>query len=213
MKPWTAGATIVLRWVKSTGIIWGGYPVAVVNDSDDLLALYFPVGTVYRSLPPPPREGEAARAVAACMTSLPAKLDYQDHTWERNHILRLMFPARSYSIWLAWEERSWEFAWYYVNLEAPYIRTPLGVDTQDHVLDIVVRLDRTWYYKDDDQLQSWVDAGLVATEASKAVRAEARHVASTIDRWGSHHSPTAGSPGVRTRPGRSRRFQTGGKNT
>ena len=185
MRRWSTGDTIVLRWVLPSGTIWGGFPLIVVGDSDELLVLYLRAGTVYRTLPPPPREGKAVWAAADGATSDFSRPHYQSHTWERNHVLRLMFPGQSYSIWFAWRERSWELGWYYVNLEAPYTRTPVGVDTQDHVLDIVVRPDRTWHFKDDDQLQSWVDAGRIVADAATAVRAEARRVASIIDDWSS----------------------------
>ena len=158
--------------------------MTVVEDSDDLLTLYFPAGTVHRSLPPPPREGKAARAAAADALSRPRKHDYPSHTWDRNHVLRLMFPKRPYSIWFTWEEHSWESKWYYVNFEAPFVRTPLGVDTQDRVLDIVVRPDHSCYLKDDDQLQSWADAGMVLTPSAEELREEARRVTRVIDDWG-----------------------------
>ena len=42
MKRRKRGEAVVLRWVDYTGGFWGSFPMTVVEDSDDLLTLYFP---------------------------------------------------------------------------------------------------------------------------------------------------------------------------
>lgn len=38
----------------------------------------------------------------------------------------------------------------YVNIEEPWQRTPIGFDSRDHLLDIVVTVDlSTWHWKDE----------------------------------------------------------------
>ncbi|MFG3704156.1 DUF402 domain-containing protein [Micromonospora sp. NPDC047670] len=48
-----------------------------------------------------------------------------------------------------WFFRAGVFTGWYVNLEEPCARRPDGVDTTDHVLDIVVTPQRQW--KDTDE--------------------------------------------------------------
>jgi hypothetical protein len=48
--------------------------------------------------------------------------------------------------------RQGEFAGWYVNLETPARRHADGVDTTDLVLDVVVAPDRTWVWKDEDEM-------------------------------------------------------------
>ena len=40
------------------------------------------------------------------------------------------------------------------------MRTDIGVDTTDHSLDLVIKPDFTWQWKDDDIAQQWVDLGV-----------------------------------------------------
>jgi predicted RNA-binding protein associated with RNAse of E/G family len=74
--------------------------------------------------------------------------------------------------------RYWDFAFdraegWYVNLEAPWRRTRIGIDTQDFVLDITVAADlSSWSWKDEDELAWSVDAGLYSAEDAAAIRAE-----------------------------------------
>ena len=49
---------------------------------------------------------------------------------------------------------------WYINLASPWSRFPLGVDTEDHVLDVVVADDRSsWRWKDADELVWMVERG------------------------------------------------------
>ena len=53
-----------------------------------------------------------------------------------------------------------EIAEWYVNLQAPFVRTRLGFDTTDYALDVVISPDRReWRWKDQDELQRLVTAG------------------------------------------------------
>jgi protein associated with RNAse G/E len=45
---------------------------------------------------------------------------------------------------------------WYVNLQCPYRRTPLGIEAMDLMLDIVVEPDMTWRWKDDDEFDEIV---------------------------------------------------------
>ena len=45
---------------------------------------------------------------------------------------------------------AWEFLGWYVNLEEPFRRTPLGFDVRDLQLDILVDPERKWRWKDSE---------------------------------------------------------------
>jgi len=91
----------------------------------------------------------------------------------------------AYSVWLFFTS-SGEFRSWYVNLEEPTTRwddgTAAGIDTIDYDLDIVVRPDRTWHWKDEDEFAYhlaypdvyWVDD-------PEAVRAEGRRVVGLVE--------------------------------
>ena len=100
----------------------------------------------------------------------------------RNHVLHVLLPGRRYSVWLFWSA-DWEFLSYYVNLETPFTRSPVGFDTCDHVLDICVRPDRTWYYKDLDQLEVCTEVGLMSAATAAEVRRDAEQAVALIEAW------------------------------
>jgi hypothetical protein len=81
-----------------------------------------------------------------------------------------MYPEVPYSIWLLWDVPQWSFVGWYANLEWPFKRTVQGFDIQDHELDVVIRLDLTWYWKDEDHLDAAVEGGVFSPEMAAGIR-------------------------------------------
>ena len=88
----------------------------------------------------------------------------------RMDMLRLMFPGRMYAIELFFDagkgtppysifEGEGRFRGWKVNMEAAFRRTPIGFDTTDHFVDIVVKPDLTWYWKDEEDMRQWRKKG------------------------------------------------------
>jgi predicted RNA-binding protein associated with RNAse of E/G family len=84
--------------------------------------------------------------------------------------------GRAHSVYVFWTEDGRLDEWY-VNFERPLRRTPVGVDTFDEKLDLIVRPDGTYRWKDEDELEQAAAAGLLEADA---VRAEAQRV---LDEW------------------------------
>lgn len=59
-------------------------------------------------------------------------------------------------MWLFWEADTWRFDGWYVNLQSPFVRTSLGFDATDDILDIEIEIDRSWAWKDEDELEEAV---------------------------------------------------------
>ena len=73
---------------------------------------------------------------------------------------------------LFWNE-SGQFVSWYIDLETPMSRTPLGFDYMDQMLDIVVAPDlSSWRWKDEDELEEGVRRGLWNAAQAVEVRAE-----------------------------------------
>jgi protein associated with RNAse G/E len=70
---------------------------------------------------------------------------------------------------------------WYVNLQAPLHRTPLGFDTNDHTLDVLVAPDKTWRWKDEDQLADAVGVGIYTADVAAEIRAEAERVIANFE--------------------------------
>jgi predicted RNA-binding protein associated with RNAse of E/G family len=71
--------------------------------------------------------------------------------WEGGGVLILTPPRAAHSIWWFFDEDG-QFRRWYINLEAPAVRWSGGVDLEDHALDIWISRDRSWQWKDEDEL-------------------------------------------------------------
>ncbi|MBE1612599.1 DUF402 domain-containing protein [Actinopolymorpha pittospori] len=75
-------------------------------------------------------------------------------------ILGFQIPDAYFSVLLFFHTDG-QFAKWYVNFERPYRRTPIGFDTHDLLLDLVVQPDRTYRWKDEDEYEYGRELGLV----------------------------------------------------
>lgn len=167
--PWSYGEVVALRFIRNQpadSIL----PARVVSDDSSHVALYVQPGS--------PRKIHATADGGALPRSIPflerERLigGLRDHTWTDRHVLMLQEPDRMSSIWYWWHETTWEFIGAYVNLQLPLRRTPVGFDTADYLLDVVVHPDLTWEWKDEEELADAVDAGIVDLAMASALRAE-----------------------------------------
>lgn len=162
---WPAGEAVTLRYITRDNRPGMSWPFRVVADDDEALALFIPRGAVYMKW----SSQDGARRL------VPGQ-------WRRD-TLRLMFPGEPYSIWLAWEatDAGRHFSGYYVNLEEPFRRTEIGVDTNDHTLDIVVTPDLKWRWKDEDEFQRRLASGIYSLEFGGECRACALRVVDRVE--------------------------------
>jgi hypothetical protein len=147
---------------------WGG---VVAHDSTSLLALYMPEGTPL--------------AFDRDFFGEPHPWSYRDR-WHGQGVLQLQRPGEMHAVWVVWHGPEREFRGWYVNLQEPFRRTGRGFDTQDLELDIVVGLDGSWEYKDDELLDGWVERGRWTQAEVAAIRREGAAVAAELDagrRW------------------------------
>lgn len=148
-------------------------PMVVVEDTADLISLWLPPGTptklslpIVRDQPIPWLEGE---------------WELVDSVWERWNALFLMVPGQWRATWVWWTPE-WEFLGWYINLQEPIRRTPLGFDARDLWLDVVADAERDWRWKDEDHLQRVLDRGLISKPVAERVRAEGEAAIADIER-------------------------------
>ena len=80
-----------------------------------------------------------------------------------------------------WFGRENGSSFWYVNLEN-YQRTPMGIDYQDHMLDIVIEPDLSaWRWKDEDELAEAVSLGFVSQAQADAIRAEGHRALARLE--------------------------------
>ena len=147
-------------------------PTVVVEDSDALVTLWLPEGTpTKRSLPLDPTQPKPW---------IEGEWKLVDGVWPW-HTLMFMVPGQWRATW-AWWMPDWEFIGWYVNLEEPLLRTPLGFDSRDLQLDILVNPERRWQWKDEDDLARCLDLGIISKPVAERVRADGEAAIADIER-------------------------------
>jgi hypothetical protein len=164
------GEAIVRRevWCGRPKVAWGGI---VVEDTPSLLALYMPEGSPL--------------AFADDFFGAPHPWSHRDR-WHGHGVLQLQRPGEMHAVWVFWHGPAREFRGWYVNLQEPFRRTRRGFDTQDLELDIVVGLDGTWSFKDDEILDTWIERGRWTEAEVAAIRREGAVIGAALDegcRW------------------------------
>jgi hypothetical protein len=148
-------------------------PMVVIEDSRDLVSLWLPAGTPTKLSLPVPRDRPKPW--------LPGEWEMVDSTWSRWNAVFLMRPADWHATWVWWSP-DWQFLGWYVNLQEPFVRTDDGFHVRDLQLDIVVAADRSWRWKDVDDLQRSVDLGVISQPIADRARVEAAGMIGRIGR-------------------------------
>ena len=169
---WRPGDVVVYRLIRY-GKIRYALPHVVVQDSEDLVALYVPVGAVGKA---PSNDGRPARGQAD------RDWELRDHVWHSNGMLRLLRPGEPYGLELHWRDEDAAFIGWYVNLQEPIRRTNRGFDTDDLVLDIVIEPDGAWTWKDEDELAEVVALGRFDADEAAEIRQFGERVIEQLDR-------------------------------
>lgn len=80
------------------------------------------------------------------------------------------FPQTPYGIIISYGSPG-QLRDFYVNLQTPLRRTPVGFDYTDHLLDVVIPADRSsWRWKDEDELAEAVHRGLFTPQEAASFR-------------------------------------------
>jgi hypothetical protein len=168
---WKAGETILMRGVWRRKL-WFAIPVTIVQDTDDLIAVYWQANT--------PNKIPAKRTTYQELLA-DEQIALIDSKWVRTDVLMLCRPGSAHGILVMWETKHVRFNCWYVNLQQPLCRTPLGFDTMDQFLDIVITPDlSSWYWKDEDEFSEAVAHGVYSLAEAKAIREEGEQVVKTI---------------------------------
>jgi hypothetical protein len=163
--------TALYRSVYRRRVRWA-IPHVLVEETAEFAALYVPPGTRgRRPLQPFIEEPSQLRTL---------RWDHVEHVWHGTHALRLLRPGAAHCLYLFWAEDDWRFEGWYVNLQAPFVRSRLGFDTRDHALDIVVEPDGAWRWKDEDHLELATRFGAFTPEDAAEIRTEGERV---LEAW------------------------------
>ncbi len=163
---WKSGDHIVLREIWR-GKVWSARPVVVAQDTPELLVVYWPEDSLW--IRPAAPDGSPVQV----SQRLPgAEWILTDTTWIGGDAIRFAVPREPYSVLLFRERGKENFEGWYVNLEDPLRRTPIGFDYMDMLLDVLVSHDAShWRWKDEDEFEEAQRLGLISPEKAQMLRA------------------------------------------
>jgi hypothetical protein len=148
---------------------WVGVAGIVVHDGPELLAVYVPEGA----------------EIAVAEGEFPIVHPWsRRRAWEGHGTIVLHRPGDAYSVCVFWDGPEREFACWYLNLEAPFVRTELGIDTRDHELDLWSADGRTWRWKDAELMEQRVAEGVFTAEEAAAIEAEGARLYEEVSNGG-----------------------------
>ncbi len=152
----------------------------VAQDEEDLVVLWFPRAPAGSAQPPPahPLRTHRSERLAQCLVL--REWIFEDAEWEVATLV-LVRPGDWHAIWVSWLDDGTQWGWY-VNLQEPVRRTPIGFATMDLALDVLVGNDRSWRWKDEDELDTFVAMGVIDVAVAERIREEGLRVARRAER-------------------------------
>jgi hypothetical protein len=104
-----------------------------------------------------------------------------ERQWADTDVLLLSLPGAAHSVYAMWETGTHRLRCWYIDLQEPLRRTPLGFDTMDHLLDIVVSPDRSeWRWKDEEELGEATAIGLYTQQQASSIRVEGQRAVAML---------------------------------
>ncbi|TDD57056.1 DUF402 domain-containing protein [Kribbella antibiotica] len=161
---------VVLRRSRRGAVVTWVQATRVVRDDEDGLLLWVPAGSGFGH-----RADDQGRATREEPIDVVATRALVADRWKNSSVLIWNLAGAEHSLW--WFFEAGLFTGWYVNLEIRGPRWSGGIDVADLGLDVVVNLDRTWSWKDEDDFATFTDApGYWTAAEAVAARAEGLRV-------------------------------------
>jgi Protein of unknown function (DUF402) len=175
------GRLILHRNVRHGRLGWVR-PARVVSDDERGLLLWLARGSVVANEVTADGRGMRAMPFPEWLAS---QYRLVEGTWQGPGVLKLLPPDAGHSVWW-FRDDAGRFTSWYVNLEEPGVRwddgSVAGVDVVDQDLDIVVRPDLSWEWKDEGGfVERLAFPGDYWVTDEAAVRAEGERVVKRIE--------------------------------
>lgn len=176
-----AGRALVLRDVIG-GRVWTAKAVTLVEDRPEQVALCLVPGAPTRV----PSAYEPFGARETTRTEVIAEAERGDwtlrpHTWQRSRVLILMPREAWFSVQLYFDPQSDAFVCWYVNFQDPFRPSPIGFDTRDLALDLIVGPDHRWGWKDEDEFAQLLERRMITADEARLVRHSGDEVIARVE--------------------------------
>ncbi len=167
---WSAGDVIVRREVWQ-GRPWLANPLYVVSDEPDLVVLYQPEGSPF------------GFGVGDGWPTVDGRHPYHGRTaWVGEGPLGFHRPGDPFAVWAYWGPRpERRFLGWYVNIQVPFRRTSIGIDSLDLELDLLVSPELRVTVKDEDHVDRSSALGRFSSETATEIHALGRRLRERIE--------------------------------
>jgi len=171
---WAPGDLVVRREVWQ-GRPWLANPLYVVEDTGDLLVLYQPEGSPW------------GFGAGTDWPTLSGRHPYDGRSaWEGAGPLGIHRAGDPFAVWAYCRGPDRSFLGWYVNIQAPFRRTEVGIDSLDLELDLLVSPALEVFLKDEAQVDASAALGRFSGETSAAIHSLGATLKDRIesgDRW------------------------------
>ena len=176
---WKPGDVIVWRGVFRDRV-WHAQTTLVVRDTpDDQLVLALLPGTECVA-PEGYLDGKKTSKRRWNFKEKNWKLE--KYIWSMNRLLILLEPDKFYSTMYFWNHATHEFLCYYINFQLPFKRNQTGIDTLDLDLDLIIKPDFSFEWKDVDDYQKAVDNDVIFPEWMHGIESAKTDVLSRLEK-------------------------------
>ena len=164
-----------IRDIYDGQVAWA-WPVSVVGGGQDYLLAAHLAGSV--GMVPEGYPNDLHRLLEQVSSGIwcPVAL-----TWQQTNCLHVVQPDRWWGTRLMWDAETDEFLCWYIDFRLPVVRSGEALNTRDLALDIVVRPDGQWRWKDEDHYQFSLDMGYINGAEHAAVEAARELVVAEIE--------------------------------
>jgi protein associated with RNAse G/E len=184
LQRFAKGSTVVRRDVLR-GRVWTATPYRVVEDSGD--ALLLACSPCIEILAPTTwiewlRTGDDNVRKQGIPNLASGRWDLGHWVWRETTVLMRLSPDDCFSVLRFFPADGVPSDWY-VNFERPYRRTPIGIDTFDLLLDLVIEPDLSgWSWKDEDEYEQGRRLGLIDDAMHARIEQTRQQVLALIER-------------------------------
>ncbi len=153
-----AGRSVALRDVWEGGV-WAARPAVVVQDAAEQVMLFIPRGSRWFA---PVHDGRRLKIPQP-------EFELVEQRYDDTNVLSFAWPG-TFAAVLLFFGANWSPSFWYVNLEEPLRRTEIGFDTIDRQLDVILELDGSWRWKDEDELAEAIGRGVIPADEEPRLR-------------------------------------------
>lgn len=106
----------------------------------------------------------------------------KNYAWRANRLLILLEPDKYYSTMHFWHGDTNDFLCYYINFQLPFQRSHGGIDTLDLDLDLIIRPDFSFEWKDEDDYQKAIDNDVITPEWTQEIEKAKTEVLNKLEK-------------------------------